>query len=83
MLIEFHGLADHNGIRVLTQNRLAHSVADAPTGVSHQVAFWAVLEEQDAATILSRYGVGMRQDALKLLEESAVSLGTIQHDSGD
>lgn len=78
MLIEFEGTIDAQGLR--TFRRCSELKVPASRDQHEQrqsLTFWAVLESQAATSILGELFSGNRRRALRLLEEEAVSLGTI------
>ncbi len=78
MLIEFEGTIDAQGLR--TFRKCSELQAPASRDLRDEqlsLAFWAVLESQAATSILGELFSGNRHRALRLLEEEAVSLGTV------
>ena len=76
MLRSFEGIIDASGLRSLRQDDgFLHQHA-YDEGSSSKVPFWAVLDTQDATVILRELLSGNRRQALKLLEESAITLGS-------
>ena len=75
MLREFQGIIDWNGLTRFDQ-RSEHLRVRGSELPPSAVPFWAVIEAQAATQILKELLLGHRQRALRLLEESAVSIGT-------
>ena len=76
MLRSFEGIIDASGLRSLRQDDgflHQHSNDEGPSG---KVPFWAVLDTQDATVIIRELLSGNRRQALKLLEASAITLGS-------
>ncbi len=77
MLTEFEGTINARGLCSFRESRESRSLSDLPAKQSGLVAFWAVLELTSAIDILNELKTGGRSRALRLLEEVAVSLGTL------
>ena len=76
MLQSFEGIIDASGLRSLRQDDgFLHQHA-TDDGSNSKVPFWAVLDTQDATVILRELLSGNRLQALKLLEECAITLGS-------
>ena len=76
MLRSFEGIIDASGLRSLRQDDGFLHQHSNDEGSSSKVPFWAVLDTQDATVILRELLSGNRLQALKLLEESAITLGS-------
>lgn len=76
MLKSFEGIIDNCGLRSFQQ--AGGSLRLPPLdGGQDAVPFWANLDERFATAVLKELVAGNRRRALSLLEENAVSLGTI------
>ena len=77
MLKEFEGIIDSQGLYLFRQpTNTRKSSAYLPAARPH-VRFWAVLELPAAMSIFQELLLGRRIQALRLLEETAVSLGPL------
>lgn len=77
MLCEFQGIIDQEGLARFEQRSDWTRLADNnEESLSKRVPFWAVLDTEIATEILRELMQGSRKRALRILEESAVSLGT-------
>ena len=76
MLQSFEGIIDASGLRSLRQDDGFLHLHSHDEGTGGKVPFWAVLDTNDATTILRELLSGNRRQALKLLEESAITLGS-------
>ena len=76
MLRSFEGIIDASGLRSLRQDDGFLHQHSNDEGSSSKLPFWAVLDTQDATVILRELLSGNRLQALKLLEESAITLGS-------
>lgn len=74
MLQAFEGIIDVTGLRSLRQDSNRRCVLSC--NESDAVPFWAVLESKVATQIIREILSGNRLRALRLLESSAVSLGS-------
>lgn len=74
MLQAFEGIIDATGLRSLRQDSNCRRVSSC--NESDAVPFWAVLESKVATQIIREILSGNRLRALRLLESSAVSLGS-------
>lgn len=75
MLYEFQGIIGRDGLRSFGQSA---ATQDSLAQISNAtlVAFWAVVDSESATGILRELAYGSRRRALRLLEETAVSLGS-------
>lgn len=75
MIQAFEGIIDGSGLCTLHQDggSLRLHSADAK---GERIPFWAVMDHRCAATIVREIFSGNRARALRLLEESALSLGS-------
>ena len=76
MLRSFEGIIDASGLRSLRQDDGFLHQHSNDEGSSSKLPFWAVLDTQDATVILRELLSGNRRQALKLLEECAITLGS-------
>ena len=76
MLRSFEGIIDASGLRSLRQDDGFLHLHAYDEGSGSKVPFWAVLDTEDATVILRELLSGNRRQALKLLEESAITLGS-------
>ncbi|MCR9294079.1 MAG: hypothetical protein NXI32_15245 [bacterium] len=72
MLREFHGVINATGLCSFGQDGSWHSGACDGSRLS----IWAIIEESKATEVIRELVGGHRQQALRLLEELATSLGT-------
>lgn len=77
MLVEFQGKVDRNGLRSFRQGGVSGNDVRSSNRLTNEITVWAVLEERDAAAIVRQCQSGLRRDALKMLELSAISLGSL------
>ena len=75
MLREFQGIIDGNGLARFDHGSV-HSFLSGPTAQQRRYPFWAIVDSQIASEILKELMFGSRQRALRMLEESAVCIGT-------
>jgi len=76
MLREFEGIINSTGLCHFQQTSDLKKRQDLLVSPEEHVVFWAVLEVQAASCIMRELISGSRDRALKLLEETAVSLGS-------
>ena len=76
MLREFEGIINSTGLCHFQQTSDLKEHQDSMVPLEEHVVFWAVLEVQAASCIMRELMSGSRDRALKLLEETAVSLGS-------
>lgn len=79
MLKSLVGIASDQGLAILEPERtdtlsLIHRQSNART---EDVAFWAVLEENDARCVQALFVGGLRREALDLLGRTARDIGRI------
>lgn len=77
MLIEFEGTINEEGLCEFRQLSSHRPMTSIVSRLMPHVRFWAVLESDDASRVLQQHASGRRAAALRLLEESAVSLGSL------
>lgn len=77
MLIEYSGIIDSGGLRTFRRISNPAMRSDAPEHRRFSsVGFWAVLDAETAEQILRVLQSGSRIRAMRLLEESAISIGS-------
>lgn len=77
MLIEFEGTINEEGLCEFRQSSNRQPAVRTVSRLQPHVRFWAVLESGAASRVLEQHANGRRAAALRLLEESAVSLGSL------
>jgi hypothetical protein len=75
MLRAFQGIIDANGLRSLRQDE-GRFLAIEPSRQASSIPFWAILDTSDATRVIRELLSGNRRQALKLLEEVSISLGS-------
>lgn len=79
MLSEFRGIIDSEGLRSFRQCCDADGAparADSTELPYPHVPFWAVVETATATCIIRELLTGSRKRALRMLEESALTIGS-------